>query len=166
MIKKGYPKLRKNQGRIKKGYPGQGQKDKKRIKKPLFLIPCCGSKILIRLIGQIDWLNQGGIPPWLYLNIGRMQRGRLQSAGEPLVDADMCKPSVPGQGMWSRITNAYANLVQIDTLTLIRRSMIAVLEIAGPLAHPSSSLFWVALGVRVHLKIRQPEGIGYNVSAW
>ena len=47
MIKKGYPKLRKNQGRIKKGYPGQGQKDKKRIKKPLFLIPCCGSKILI-----------------------------------------------------------------------------------------------------------------------
>ena len=54
--------------------------------------------------------------------------------------------------MWSQITNVYANRVQIDTRTSIRRSMIAVLEIAGPLAHPSSSLFWVALGVRVHLK--------------
>ena len=35
------------------------------------------------LIGQIDWLNQGGIPLWLYLNIGRMQCGRRQSAGDP-----------------------------------------------------------------------------------
>jgi len=41
--------LRKNQGRIKKGYPGQGQKDKKRIKKPLILTPFCGSKILITI---------------------------------------------------------------------------------------------------------------------
>ena len=33
---------------IKKGYPGQGQKDKKRIKKHVFLTSVCGSKILIK----------------------------------------------------------------------------------------------------------------------
>jgi len=53
MLKKGYPKLRKNQGRIKKrikkGYPGQGQKDKKRINQPFFLTSVCGSKILINI---------------------------------------------------------------------------------------------------------------------